>query len=379
MLRAGRESIVQVHIIEARNLRPMDTFGGADPYVQLRIGSQKTQQTTTQKSTLEPVWDEEFDFAGLDERHELVATVYDWDRFTSNDPMGQVVIPTLEMAGVTDWYPLHAMNGVDELQGELLLAADAVFPPGSAAAIAIRGHQKAQLARKALREMKEREAAAAARGDTDESIDIGDEVSLTDAELRAMLEEAEAQAAELTADREEEEARIAEESAAREQAQAEAAAAEARLQEEEARVALERKLREEADVREAEARLAAAIAGGDAGEVLAAEAALAKEKAEAEQAAAEAAREAAEAVESKAIADAELAEANAAADNAARERAESDSARQIAVEERAEANEAHGAAAAEVAAAQLAAQQAVKLAEVENAEGSNPNEVGGGE
>ena len=377
---AATSEIVQLRVIEARNLKPMDTFGRAgasDPFVQLRLGS-RMKKTAVQKGTLEPVWNEEFEFSGVDEDHELVVTVYDWDRFTSNDPMGQVVIPTLEMAGVPDWYPLQKMEGVDEPQGELLLACDAVFPPGSAAALAIKGHQKAQLARKALRERKEREAAAAARGDADESIDIGDQVSPTEAELTAMREEAEAQAAEQTADREEEEARLAEESAAREQAEAEAAAAEADQQEEEARLALERKLQEEADVRAAEERLAAAVIGGDAGEILAAEAALEKEKAEAEEAARESARETAEAAEAKAIADAEMAQANAANDEAKAERAQADSARLTADHERAEANQAHGAAALEVAAAKLAELQAAKLAEAEAAQGSNPNEVGGG-
>ena len=43
-------------------LAAMDRGGVSDPYVKVRIGSQR-QRTTVRKKTISPVWDEAFDFA----------------------------------------------------------------------------------------------------------------------------------------------------------------------------------------------------------------------------------------------------------------------------------------------------------------------------
>lgn len=314
-------STVQVRVIEARGLAPMDTgalfgVGAADPYVVLQLGDQM-RKTKRQKGTLEPVWEQEFDFHGIPETHTLVATCFDWDRFTSDDPMGQVVVPTLEMTGVPQWYTLQPMPGCDKPQGEIRMACNAVFPPDSAAAIKVRMHRKRRQAAQALALGKQEAAAAADDGS----------VQPTDRKLQVPSEPEGAQSlAEENAEREEEEARLAEEAAQREMDEAAAAQAEAQVQQEEAQRAEEKKLAEERDVREAEKRLEAAIAGGSEAEIEAARANLAREKAEAEAAAADAAREAKEATQAAAFAVEQQNEADAARELAAKERAEANAA-----------------------------------------------------
>ena len=373
----SERSTVQVRVLEARGLMPMDTgaffgVGAADPYLVLQLGD-RTHKTKKQKGTLEPVWEEEFSFRGVGEGQQLVVRCFDWDRFTSDDPMGQVVIPTLEMAGMPQWYALQPMAGCEQPRGELRLACHAMFPPDTAAALKVAMHRKKQQAAQALREREEREAAAAAAAaaaDDDDDDDDDASVQLTDAQLQAQREEEEARLAEENANLEEEEARLAEEAAARELAEAQAALAEAQVQEEEARLAEEKRLAEEEDLRRAEERLEAAIAGGSAAEIEAARADLAREKAEAEAAADDAAREAREAAQAKAVAAAEMAEAEQASAHAAKERREADAARELAQKERAEANAAAVAAALE--------QLGVKTTDSSDDGLARATEVGGG-
>lgn len=54
-------SILTVHVVEARDLKPMDMDGTSDPYVILQIEDQRIE-TNYKKSTLNPVWNESFTF-----------------------------------------------------------------------------------------------------------------------------------------------------------------------------------------------------------------------------------------------------------------------------------------------------------------------------
>lgn len=50
-----------MHVVEARDLKPMDVDGASDPYVELSIEDQVIQ-TNFKKATLDPVWNESFTF-----------------------------------------------------------------------------------------------------------------------------------------------------------------------------------------------------------------------------------------------------------------------------------------------------------------------------
>ena len=54
-------SVLTVHVVEARNLLPMDMEGTSDPYVIMTIEGQRIQ-TSVKSSDLNPVWNESFTF-----------------------------------------------------------------------------------------------------------------------------------------------------------------------------------------------------------------------------------------------------------------------------------------------------------------------------
>jgi len=85
-------------VMEAKNLLKADLLGGSpDAYVQVALNqSHKELKTKTVKSSPNPVWNEDFRFeipiADISQKT-LSLKVYDWDRFSKNDPIGEVQIP----------------------------------------------------------------------------------------------------------------------------------------------------------------------------------------------------------------------------------------------------------------------------------------------
>ena len=97
----------------------------------LRVGS-TTQKTEIVKKTREPTWDATIRFEEVDPNSSVIARVYDWDRATGDDPMGQVVF---QMADIEDgnykfpgWQTLKPMEGCDDPTGELMIGITAEFP-----------------------------------------------------------------------------------------------------------------------------------------------------------------------------------------------------------------------------------------------------------
>lgn len=84
---------VKLTIEKAKGLRAADTNGLSDPFVKFEYRG-TNYKTQIKKKTLDPVWSETFliDYMpGSDERN-LKLQIMDWDRFTSDDPLGEVII-----------------------------------------------------------------------------------------------------------------------------------------------------------------------------------------------------------------------------------------------------------------------------------------------
>ncbi|CAL5013161.1 unnamed protein product [Urochloa decumbens] len=100
-----------VRVIEARNLRAMDSNGFSDPYVKLQLGKQRFK-TKVVKMNLNPTWDQEFSFLVGDVRDVLKLDVYDEDILQMDDFLGQLRLPLEDVLAAEDlslgtqWYQL---------------------------------------------------------------------------------------------------------------------------------------------------------------------------------------------------------------------------------------------------------------------------------
>merc|ERR1712130_308547 len=91
-----------VTILECRNLKNADLMGGkADAVVHVRVGD-KEMKTKVVKDNNNPEIQETFRFQySPASKQPLLLQVYDWDRFSKNDLMGEVIVP-LGQADIVD-------------------------------------------------------------------------------------------------------------------------------------------------------------------------------------------------------------------------------------------------------------------------------------
>ncbi|KAH7718193.1 CRE-SNT-1 protein [Aphelenchoides avenae] len=91
-----------VTVIQAENLPGMDMSGTSDPYVKLYLLPEKKKKVETKvhRKTLNPVFNETFifkvPFNELSSKT-LVFSIYDFDRFSKHDQIGQVLLPLGKM------------------------------------------------------------------------------------------------------------------------------------------------------------------------------------------------------------------------------------------------------------------------------------------
>ncbi|XP_046882435.1 synaptotagmin-2-like [Hypomesus transpacificus] len=104
-----------VGILQAADLISMDTGGTSDPYVKVFVlpDKKKHQSTKVQKKNLNPVFNESFVFKIPYEElgpKTLVMSVYDYDRFSKHDIIGEVKLPmnTLDLGQpIEEWRDLE--------------------------------------------------------------------------------------------------------------------------------------------------------------------------------------------------------------------------------------------------------------------------------
>ncbi|XP_030330747.1 E3 ubiquitin-protein ligase NEDD4-like isoform X13 [Strigops habroptila] len=91
--------ILRVKVVSGIDLAKKDIFGASDPYVKLSlyVADENRElalvQTKTIKKTLNPKWNEEFYFRVNPTNHRLLFEVFDENRLTRDDFLGQVDVP----------------------------------------------------------------------------------------------------------------------------------------------------------------------------------------------------------------------------------------------------------------------------------------------
>lgn len=114
--------VLHVRLLRGDNMVSKDANGRSDPFVKLSVGKQ-LHKSSTKRETLNPVWDEEFDFvigmAELENKTRLRLEVWDWDSDGKREYMGvmsldvkRVIGQILLLAGQAS----RVLKRVDELE-----------------------------------------------------------------------------------------------------------------------------------------------------------------------------------------------------------------------------------------------------------------------
>ncbi|XP_028812142.1 E3 ubiquitin-protein ligase NEDD4-like isoform X2 [Denticeps clupeoides] len=90
--------ILRVKVVAGIGLAKKDILGASDPYTRISLydpvnGELTSLQTKTIKKTLDPKWNEEFYFRVHPRKHRLLLEVFDENRLTRDDFLGQVDVP----------------------------------------------------------------------------------------------------------------------------------------------------------------------------------------------------------------------------------------------------------------------------------------------
>uniref|UniRef100_A0A8C4KIZ5 Synaptotagmin-7 n=1 Tax=Dromaius novaehollandiae TaxID=8790 RepID=A0A8C4KIZ5_DRONO len=127
-----QESTLTVKIMKAQELPAKDFSGTSDPFVKIYLLPDKKHklETKVKRKNLNPHWNETFLFEGKGRlgwvvQRVLYLQVLDYDRFSRNDPIGEVSIP-LNKVDLTQmqtfWKDLKPCSDGSVSRGELLLS-----------------------------------------------------------------------------------------------------------------------------------------------------------------------------------------------------------------------------------------------------------------
>ncbi|XP_041082692.1 E3 ubiquitin-protein ligase NEDD4-like isoform X3 [Polyodon spathula] len=94
--------VLRVKVIAGIGLAKKDILGASDPYTRVSLydpvnGELTSVQTKTIKKTLDPKWNEEFYFRVHPRQHRLLFEVFDENRLTRDDFLGQVDVPLQQL------------------------------------------------------------------------------------------------------------------------------------------------------------------------------------------------------------------------------------------------------------------------------------------
>ncbi|KFQ48700.1 Protein piccolo, partial [Nestor notabilis] len=110
-----------IHVLQARNLAPRDNNGYSDPFVKVYLlpgrGAEYKRRTKYIQKSLNPEWNQTVIYKNISmeqlKKKTLEVTVWDYDRFSSNDFLGEVLIELSSVSQLDNtprWYPLKEQS-----------------------------------------------------------------------------------------------------------------------------------------------------------------------------------------------------------------------------------------------------------------------------
>ncbi|MFT7814925.1 protein piccolo-like isoform X1 [Arapaima gigas] len=110
-----------VHVLQARNLAPRDNNGYSDPFVKVYLlpgrGAENKRRTKYAQKSLNPEWNQTVIYKNIHleqlKKKTLEVTVWDYDRSSSNDFLGEVLIDlsnTAQLDNTPRWFPLKEQS-----------------------------------------------------------------------------------------------------------------------------------------------------------------------------------------------------------------------------------------------------------------------------
>ncbi|CAL8078707.1 unnamed protein product [Orchesella dallaii] len=118
---------LQVTVIQAEDLPALDMGGTSDPYVKVYLlpDKKKKFETKVHRKTLNPIFNETFNFklpySDLMAKT-LVFAIFDFDRFSKHDQIGEVKIPLCQLdlaQTIEDWKELQSVEGEGGQLGDI--------------------------------------------------------------------------------------------------------------------------------------------------------------------------------------------------------------------------------------------------------------------
>jgi len=120
----GSNGVLRVRLSHALGLRSMDRNGFSDPYVKLTVGK-KTVKSKTIRRTLNPRWDQDFEFRG--KLGELVAepmlvSAWDYDFASRDDPLGDARVDLSQLEHMPQLECIVKLKDQQAKPGEVFLS-----------------------------------------------------------------------------------------------------------------------------------------------------------------------------------------------------------------------------------------------------------------
>jgi tellurium resistance protein TerZ len=137
---AGKDLVAK----DGSGLFGMGKKTSSDPYIRLLLDGTKMGETSVQKKTLKPVWNESFkkNLAGraFNPNAMLIFAIFDKDKMSADDPMGEVIVPLSSLYSghvVEKWFPVTVCKGCSNATGSLHLKLSCAIRK----AVSLRAHE----------------------------------------------------------------------------------------------------------------------------------------------------------------------------------------------------------------------------------------------